>query len=199
MRSRQERVLVQQDAELEHVEHKFFGASSEGAGAVQQPLVALDGASPSRAPKTKQRGQVQQEQQSKGEQPAKAQQGAGTQDVPKQDPPKEEQQGASTAQQQTQQQGASQQAQRQASNTTGSSSDSSSGGAAAVAAAAAAAAAAGAAAPGSVEQYHVVMSTNVAIYTQWQSWVMYYWYKKAKAASDASHKAMGGFTRLLSG
>ncbi|GAB4823150.1 hypothetical protein N2152v2_010196 [Parachlorella kessleri] len=53
------------------------------------------------------------------------------------------------------------------------------------------------AAPGSLDQYHVVMSTSLALYTEWQSRIMYYWYRKVKAS--APHKAMGGFTRLLSG
>lgn len=58
------------------------------------------------------------------------------------------------------------------------------------------------AAPGSLDQYHVVMSTALGVYTQWQSRVCYYWYKKVRLEAERQAEgpvAMGGFTRLLSG
>ena len=50
-------------------------------------------------------------------------------------------------------------------------------------------------APAGSDKYHVIVSTNQGTYTQWQSRVCYYWYRKMKALYPAS--AMGGFTRLL--
>ena len=50
-------------------------------------------------------------------------------------------------------------------------------------------------APAGSDKYHVIVSTNQGTYTQWQSRVCYYWYRKMKALYPDS--AMGGFTRLL--
>ena len=45
------------------------------------------------------------------------------------------------------------------------------------------------------QAYHVIASVNGNVYTQWQSIVCYYWYKKARAVDKDG--VMGGFTRLL--
>lgn len=50
------------------------------------------------------------------------------------------------------------------------------------------------------EKYHVICSLGSGLYTQWQSRVAYYWYKKAKAACEqelGDKCQMGGYTRLL--
>jgi len=44
-------------------------------------------------------------------------------------------------------------------------------------------------------KYHVLLTANNAKYVAWQSRIMYYHYKKVKAANPDS--AMGGFTRVL--
>ena len=46
-------------------------------------------------------------------------------------------------------------------------------------------------------KYHVVVSVNGNIYTQWQIRICFYWYNKVKAQNPGS--AFGGFTRLLHG
>ncbi|KAL4448637.1 hypothetical protein ABPG75_005856 [Micractinium tetrahymenae] len=50
------------------------------------------------------------------------------------------------------------------------------------------------------EKYHVICSLGAGIYTQWQSRLAYYWYKKAKEECDrelGDKCQMGGYTRLL--
>lgn len=50
------------------------------------------------------------------------------------------------------------------------------------------------------EKYHVICSLGAGIYTQWQSRVAYYWYKKAKEECEkqlGDKCQMGGYTRLL--
>jgi hydroxyproline O-arabinosyltransferase len=44
-------------------------------------------------------------------------------------------------------------------------------------------------------KYHVVVTCDLSVYTQWQTRVHYYWYKKMKEQYPDS--AMGGFTRLI--
>jgi hypothetical protein len=46
------------------------------------------------------------------------------------------------------------------------------------------------------KKFHVVVTTNANIYQAWQVRVMYYWYKKQKAAQGPEGQ-MGGFTRVL--
>ncbi|KAK1581665.1 hypothetical protein Q3G72_007861 [Acer saccharum] len=43
-------------------------------------------------------------------------------------------------------------------------------------------------------RYHVALTATDAPYSQWQSGIMYYWYKKVK---DISGSDMGKFTRVL--
>lgn len=43
-------------------------------------------------------------------------------------------------------------------------------------------------------KYHVALTATDAPYSQWQSRIMYYWYKKMK---DAPGSDMGKFTRIL--
>ena len=45
------------------------------------------------------------------------------------------------------------------------------------------------------DQYHLVMTVGEGLYTEWQSRVSYYWYKKYKKENPGG--PMGGFTRLL--
>ncbi|PSC67539.1 manganese resistance 1 [Micractinium conductrix] len=50
------------------------------------------------------------------------------------------------------------------------------------------------------EKYHVICSLGSGYYTQWQSRVAYYWYKKVKEECErelGDKCAMGGYTRLL--
>lgn len=46
------------------------------------------------------------------------------------------------------------------------------------------------------KRFHVVVTTNANVYQAWQVRVMYYWYKKQKAAQGPEGQ-MGGFTRVL--
>lgn len=43
-------------------------------------------------------------------------------------------------------------------------------------------------------RFHVALTATDAIYSQWQSRIMYYWYKKVK---DMPRSDMGKFTRIL--
>ncbi|KAL4424646.1 hypothetical protein ABPG77_002264 [Micractinium sp. CCAP 211/92] len=50
------------------------------------------------------------------------------------------------------------------------------------------------------EKYHVICSLGAGLYTQWQSRVAYYWYKKVKEECEqelGDKCQMGGYTRLL--
>ena len=51
-------------------------------------------------------------------------------------------------------------------------------------------------APGAKRKFHVLVTANQAVYVQWQTRVMYYHYKKQRAAQGPDG-AMGGFTRIL--
>ena len=46
------------------------------------------------------------------------------------------------------------------------------------------------------KKYHTVLTANAAKYVQWQSRVMYYWFKKRRAEQGPDGQ-MGGFTRVL--
>ncbi|KAE9596307.1 hypothetical protein Lal_00048631 [Lupinus albus] len=46
----------------------------------------------------------------------------------------------------------------------------------------------------SSSKYHVALTSNNAVYSQWQCRIMYYWYKKVK---DMPGSDMGKFTRIL--
>lgn len=48
--------------------------------------------------------------------------------------------------------------------------------------------------------FHTAVTASDSVYNTWQCRVMYYWFKKARAASSAAGSAvseMGGFTRIL--
>ncbi|KAG8085433.1 hypothetical protein GUJ93_ZPchr0010g9023 [Zizania palustris] len=47
---------------------------------------------------------------------------------------------------------------------------------------------------GPVEEVHVALTATDALYSQWQSRIMYYWYKEMRNRPDSD---MGGFTRIL--
>mmetsp|Transcript_19465 Transcript_19465/g.23299 ORF Transcript_19465/g.23299 Transcript_19465/m.23299 type:complete len:528 (-) Transcript_19465:155-1738(-) len=52
--------------------------------------------------------------------------------------------------------------------------------------------------PGKSRKFHTVMTTNGSVYVNWQSQIMYYFFKKFKALQGPDGD-MGGFTRLLHG
>ena len=45
-----------------------------------------------------------------------------------------------------------------------------------------------------VKRFHVALTATDALYSQWQSRIMHYWYKEM---SDRLGSDMGGFTRIL--